>query len=104
MIWPFKRKRKLTPDVTAFTDALHKAVAGKTLDGEDVAIAFRHLFVNADPQLGKVVLHILLTWCGEYATEEDIPRDNEGLQRWAGKREIAARIKAAMHADLSRTG
>jgi hypothetical protein len=97
MNWPFSRKPKLEPDVEAFLDALHKSVAGKQLDGKDIAVAMRHLFTRHDPQLGRVVLHALLTWCGEY---ENPPEDNEALQRWAGKREIAVRIKAAMHADL----
>jgi len=48
---------------------------------------------------------MLMSWCGEYDVADDDgrvpPIDNNELQRWAGKREIAARIKAALYADLN---
>ena len=54
---------------------------------------------------GKRVLFMLMTWCGEYDVSNDEgrvpPLDPNALQRWAGKREIAARLKAALYADLN---
>jgi len=51
---------------------------------------------------------MILTWCGEYDVSEDDdpesrvpPLDPALLQRWAGKREIAAKLKAALYADLT---
>jgi hypothetical protein len=90
--------RDLTPDVAGFLDAVHASVAGKRYDNHQAAADFRRLFL-LDPELGRRVLHTLLTWAGEYTFE--IPQESEALQRWAGKREIATRIKAAMYADLT---
>ena len=46
-----------------------------------------------------------MSWCSEYDVADDDgrvpPIDNNELQRWAGKREIAARITAALYADLN---
>ena len=103
---PFRSEPTLTPDIDAFNEALIKSVALENVTGEDVAKMFRRLFVTLDPVLGKQVLFILLTWCGEYqvSTGPDNPvppLDNDQLQRWAGKREIAAQIKAALKANLS---
>lgn len=97
-MWPFKRRKKYEPDVEKFNRALHGAVFGKIYTGEDVAGDFRSVFLRDNPELGKRVLFTLLSWCGEYDTE--VP-SGEDLQRWAGKREVAARIKAALYADLS---
>ena len=99
MSWPFKGKPKLEPDIDAFHRALISSTIGRAHDGRDVAGDFRSLF-NQNPHLGQRVLFVMLSWCGEY---DDPPEGNEGLQRWAGKREIAGRIKAAMYADLSET-
>ena len=110
MIWPFKRKPKTyTPNLEAFHAELARSVNIHNLDGEDVAKLFRRLFVNLDPVLGRQVLFILLTWCEEYRAstgpDDPVPPiDGDQLQRWAGKREIAARIKAALNADLSAPG
>ena len=41
---------------------------------------------------------MLMTWCGDY--DDDIPTDHNGLERWAGKQEIAWMIKAALQANL----
>ena len=95
--WPFKRRPKLNPDIEAFNTAIINSVYGRMHDGADVAGDFRHT-INAEPARGKRVLFMLLTWCGEY---DNPPTDNDALQRWAGKREVAALIKAAMFADLS---
>jgi hypothetical protein len=96
-IWPFRRRPKLHPDLDAFHEEIIHSVYGREYDGQSVAGDFRSLFLR-DPALGKRVLFMILTWCGEF---EGPPEGNEELQRWAGKREIAARIKAAMYADLS---
>jgi hypothetical protein len=104
----FKKLPDLKPDLGAFNLELARVAGTTELDGTDVAKVFRHLFLTADPILGKKVLFILLSWCGEYQVDD--PDDSDGrvppldpaaLQRWAGKREIAALIKAAMYADLS---
>jgi hypothetical protein len=87
----------LKPDVELFNKLLHASVVGQPMTGEEVAASFRHLFLR-DPLLGRRVLFILLKWLGEYDTE--IPT-GEALQRWAGKREVAALVKAALFADLS---
>ena len=94
----FRRKTKCEPDIEKFLDDLQLAVAGKDMSPHEIAAAFRHLFTRNDPQLGRIVLHVLLTWCGEY--EAEMPESSEALQRLAGKREIALRIKTAMYADL----
>lgn len=105
MFWPTS-KRKLTPDLEAFNKALARSV-NLNYGPEAVAGDFRRLFLN-EPELGKRVLFMLLTWCGEF--EVDNPDDPESrvppvdpmlLQRWAGKREVAAKIKAAIYADLN---
>ena len=95
----FWRKPKLEPNLEAFNKALIYSVYGRNYDGHDVAGDFRLLF-NREPALGQRVLFMLLTWCGEY---DGPPDDNDALQRWAGKREVAGRIKAAMHAALPPT-
>ena len=41
---------------------------------------------------------MLMTWCDDY--EGDIPDNNDGLNRRAGKQEIAWMIKAALHGNL----
>jgi len=91
------KKVTLEPDLEAFTSGLIGSVVGREYTNVDVARDFRYLMMT-DPALGKRVLFMLLTWCGEF---DDPPESNEDLQRWAGKREVAARIKAAMYADLS---
>lgn len=96
MSW-FRRKRKLQPDLDEFHRALIASTYGRSYDGRDVAGDFRSLFTR-EPMLGRRVMFMLLTWCGEY---EPPPEEDAALQRWAGKREIAGMIKAAMHADLS---
>ena len=92
----FKRKT-IEPDLQAFDLALKKSVNLESHDGQQVAKDFRRLFLH-DPALGKRVLFMLMTWCGDY--ESDIPDDHNGLERWAGKQEIAWKIKAALHANL----
>ena len=87
----------LKPDLEAFHQELIHSVYGRTYSERDVASDFRHT-INEEPARGRRVLFMLLTWCGEY---EGPPEDNDALQRWAGKQEIAALIKAALHADLS---
>jgi hypothetical protein len=99
MIWPFKRRPKLEPDIDAFHRALINSTMGRAHDGRDIAGDFRSLF-NENPHLGQRVLFVMLSWCGEY---DDPPAETEALQRWAGKREIAGKLKAAMYADLSAT-
>ncbi len=93
----FQRKPKLEPDLRGFNEALIRSVFKKEHDGAAVAGDFRSLFLR-EPILGERVLFMLLKWCGEY---DQPPESNDGLQRWAGRREVAARIKAAMYADLS---
>lgn len=96
-IWPFRRRPKLNPDLDAFHREVIHSVYGREHDGRSVAGDFRSIFLS-EPARGKRVLFMLLTWCGEF---EGPPDGNDDLQRWAGKREIAERIKAAMYADLS---
>ena len=93
--WP-RRRPNLQPDIEKFNQTIIRSVYGRGYDGLDVAGDFRHLF-NDNPQLGQRVLFMLLKWCGEY---DPPPEDDSALQRWAGKREIADSIKAAMYADL----
>ena len=98
MKWRFwQRKPKLTPDLNKFNNELIHSVYGRMYDDRDVAADFRHA-INSEPARGRRVLFTLLTWCGEYSGP---PEDDAALQRWAGKQEIAALIKAAMFADLS---
>lgn len=86
----------MTPDLERFNDLLRDAVLGREMDGERVALDFRRLFLR-EPDLGRRVLFVLMTWCGEY--DATIPK-GEDLPRWAGKREIAARLKAALYGDI----
>lgn len=98
MNWKFwQRKPKLTPDLDRFHSELIHSVYGRVYSDRDVAGDFRHT-INSEPARGRRVLFTLLSWCGEY---EGPPEDDAALQRWAGKQEIAALIKAAMFADLS---
>ena len=97
MNWRFWRKPKLNPDLNDFHSQLIHSVYGRDHDGRDVIGDFRSLFIRTNPALGNRVLFMLLTWCGEY---EPPPTDNDALQRWAGKQDIAGQIKAAMYADL----
>jgi hypothetical protein len=75
------------------------SVRGKDRSDVEAAYEFRRLF-NRDEVLGNMVLHTLLFWCAEYTPP---PKDNTELQRWAGRRDVAALIKAALYADLSKT-
>ena len=86
------------PDFEKFNQLPIRSVAGRAHDGINVAHDFRYTFLE-NPEMGKRVLFMLLKWCGEYDTHP--PTGNEELQRWAGKREVAARIKTALYADLS---
>ena len=102
-----RRPKNLEPDLEEFNKALMHVAGVADMDGLDIAKLFRHFFLGDENEQGKKVLFLLLTWCGEY--EVDDPDDPNGripptdpalLQRWAGKREIAAKIRAALYADL----
>ena len=93
----FRKKPTIEPDIQAFNRALKLSVNVQDHDGHQVARDFRRLFLR-DDELGKRVLFMILTWCGDY--EGEIPQDDDGLKRWAGKQEIAWKIKAALHANL----
>ena len=94
----------LEPDLEDFHKQLVTSLDLHRHGPADVARDFRKLFLE-DPYLGKRVLFMLMSWCGEYDVADDDgripPIDNNELQRWARKREIAARIKAALYADLN---
>lgn len=87
----------LDPDIEAFNQALIRSVDLQHYDGQQVAVDFRRVFMR-DAAAGKRVLFMIMKWCGEY--DDNIPENNEGLNRWAGKREIAWKIKAALNADI----
>lgn len=95
-LWP-RRKIKLQPDLDAFHAELIHSTYGKNHAPDQIARDFRQVFLS-EPERGKRVLFALLTWCGEYGAP---PEGNDQLQRWAGQREVADRIKTALHADLS---
>ncbi len=101
----FKAKTSLKPDLDVFHQSLVQSVDAEKYDSIQVARDFRELFLK-DEKVGKRVLFMLLSWCGEYDFEDDgepvPPLDPSKLQRWAGKREIAALIKAAMHGTLEK--
>jgi hypothetical protein len=88
----------LKPDLEKFNQLLVGSVLGREHKGTDVAGDFRSLFLREPNELSRRVLFMLMNWCGEY---EGPPEDNAALQRWAGKREVAALIKAALYADLT---
>jgi len=95
---------KLSPDLERFHLDVVRSLDLNRYGPPDVVRDFRKLFLE-DPELGKRVLFMLLTWCGEYDVSDDDkpvpPLDTNELHRWAGKREIAAKIKAALYADLN---
>ena len=100
-------KTSLEPDLEDFHKQLVHSLDLHRHGPADVARDFRKLFLE-DPYLGKRVLFMLMSWCGEYDVSEDDdpesrvpPLDPALLQRWAGKREIAAKLKAALYADLT---
>lgn len=93
----FFKRRSLNPDLDAFNRALHRSVNVEHHDNEQVAKDFRRLFLS-DPELGKRVLFMLMTWCEEY--NGVIPEDESSLNRWAGKQEVAWKIKAALHGNI----
>lgn len=84
-------------DILGFAHECAMSVYGRDYDELAMARDMRRLFM-ADPALGRRVLFTLMAWCGEY--EFEVPT-GEALARWAGKKEVAARIKAALHADLT---
>ena len=88
----------LEPDLEDFHRQLVQSLDLARYGPADVARDFRALFLE-DADRGKRVLFMLMTWCGEYDVSP--PLDPNELQRWAGKREIAARLKAALYADLN---
>jgi hypothetical protein len=92
------------PDLEDFHKQLVTSVDLHRHGPADVARDFRTLFLE-DKGLGRRVLFMLMSWCGEYDVSDDggriPPLDPNELQRWAGKREIAARLKAALYADLN---
>jgi len=97
----------LNPDIEGFHKALVTSVNLERYGADDVARDFRQVF-GGDDIVGRRVLFMILTWCGEYDVSEDEdpesrvpPLDPALLQRWAGKREIAAKLKAALYADLT---
>ena len=97
----------LNPDIEGFHKALVTSVNLERYGPDDVARDFRQVF-GGDDIVGRRVLFMILTWCGEYDVSEDEdpesrvpPLDPALLQRWAGKREIAAKLKAALYADLT---
>lgn len=97
----------LKPDIEGFHKALVTSVNLERYGPDDVARDFRQVFAG-DDIVGRRVLFMILTWCGEYDVSEDEdlesrvpPLDPALLQRWAGKREIAAKLKAALYADLT---
>ena len=97
----------LNPDIEGFHKALVTSVNLERYGADDVARDFRQVF-GGDKIVGRRVLFMILTWCGEYDVSEDEdpesrvpPLDPALLQRWAGKREIAAKLKAALYADLT---
>ena len=96
----------LTPDLEKFHEALVRSLDLQRYGPTDVIRDFRALFLQ-DEALGRRVLFLLLSWCGEYDVSDDDmpvpPIDPNELQRWAGKREVAAKIKAALYAELSST-
>jgi len=102
-----KRKPKLEPDLEEFNQALMHVSGVAGMDGLDIAKLFRHFFLGDGNEQGRKVLFLLLTWCGEYEVDDPDdpnnrvpPLDAALLQRYAGKREIAAKLKAALYADL----
>ena len=97
----------LNPDIEGFHKALVTSVNLERYGPDDVARDFRQVFAGGNI-VGRRVLFMILTWCGEYDVSEDEdpesrvpPLDPALLQRWAGKREIAAKLKAALYADLT---
>lgn len=97
----------LKPDIEGFHKALVTSVNLERYGPDDVARDFRQVFAGEDI-VGRRVLFMILTWCGEYDVSADDdpdsrvpPLDPALLQRWAGKREIAAKLKAALYADLT---
>ena len=102
-----KRRPKLEPDLEEFNRALMRSSGVAGMNGPDLAKLFRHFFLGDENEQGRKVLFLLLTWCGEYEVDDPDdpharvpPVDPALLQRWAGKREIAAKLKAALYADL----
>jgi len=91
------RRKTIEPDLERFHQALVRSVNVQHHDGGQVATDFRRLFMR-DPELGKRVLFMLMTWCGEY--DNEIPEGRDALNRWAGKQDIAWMIKAALHANI----
>ncbi len=94
----FWRRDRFEPDFEEFERLLIAAVGGREHGPIQVAHDFRGLFLE-NPDMGKRVLFMLLKWCGEFDAAP--PESNDDLQRWAGKREVAARIKTALYADLT---
>ena len=102
-----KKRPTLKPELELFNQALANQAGVTELDGLEIAKLFRHFFINDETGAGKKVLFMLLTWCGEYEVDDPDnpearvpPTDPALLQRWAGKREIAQKLKTALYGDL----
>ncbi len=99
----FRRKRP-EPDLEGFRQALVRSVDLDRYGPHQQAQDFRRVFLRDDDGgAGLRVLYSLLAWCGEFdiGDEGEVPPlDPNILQRWAGKHEIAQRIKAATYASL----
>lgn len=73
------------------------AVQSRNLDDIDVAQAFRRTLL-ADDSSSATALVKLFELLGEFTPP---PEDPHELVRWAGKREVAHNLKAALYAPLT---
>jgi hypothetical protein len=71
-------------------------VQARSLSGVEIAQAFRHTFFANHPSSAVAMVH-LFELLGEFTSP---PADPHELARWAGKRQVAHELKAALYAPL----
>lgn len=81
------------------TDLARTAIGvhSRQLSDQDVAQALRHTFFSDHPSSAAALIW-LLEQLGEFKPP---PSDPHELARWAGKKEVAHDLKAALYAPLT---
>ncbi len=87
------------PDPEAFLAALRKTHGLADYTARDRRRDFRRVFAGSAD--GRRVLYQILLWGGLYDPSGEVPLEPQALQRWAGRRDLAAEILTALNAELA---
>ena len=97
-MWPFKRRVPSRPDPEAFLADLRASARTERYSDIDRRRDFRQVFSGAG---GKRVLYQIMDWGGMFDPRGEVPTDPDELQRWAGRRDLAADIMVALNAEVT---